>query len=134
MTYPLENLFRPAVERHAALAALAAASGVIAWPEVLMLTPGAGLVVAALLFAHALRREVEAERVLRFQRHLRQPPHYVLAADRIPWSRHKLFLGRGFRWTAVHTQRLVDSRRPEYAHFREPTPALSPGAPVRVAA
>ena len=58
MTYPLENLFRPAVERHAALAALAAASGVIAWPQVLMLTPGAGLVVAALLFAHALRREV----------------------------------------------------------------------------
>ena len=121
MTYPLENLFRPAVERHAAIAALAAASGVIAWPEVLMLTPGAGLVVAALLFAHALRREAQAERVLRFQRHLRQPPHYVLAADRIPWSRHKLFLGRGFRWTAVHTQRLVDSRRPEYAHFREPT-------------
>ena len=119
MTYPLENLFRPAVERHAAIAALAAASGVIAWPEVLMLTPGAGLVVAALLFAHALRREVEAERVLRFQRHLRQPPHYVLAAERIPWSRYKLFLGRGFRWTAVHTQRLVDSRRPEYAHFRE---------------
>ena len=86
-----------------------------------MLTPGAGLIVAVLLFAHALRREVEAERVLRFQRHLRQPPHYVLAADHIPWSRYKLFLGRGFRWTAVHTQRLVDSRRPEYAHFREPT-------------
>ena len=86
MTYPLENLFRPAVERYAALAALAAASGVIAWPQVLMLTPGAGLVVAALLFAHALRREARAERVLRFQRHLRQPPHYVLAADRIPWS------------------------------------------------
>ena len=119
MTYPLENLFRPAVERHAAIASLAAASGVIAWPEVLMLTPGAGLVVAALLFAHALRREGQADRVLRFQRHLRQPPHYVLAADRIPWSRYKLFLGRGFRWTAVHTQRLVDSRRPEYAHFRE---------------
>jgi len=119
MTYPLENLFRPAVERHAAIAALAAASGVIAWPEVLMLTPGAGLIVAALLFAHALRREAQAERVLRFQRHLRQPPHYVLAAERIPWSRYKLFLGRGFRWTAVHTQRLIDSRRPEYAHFRE---------------
>ena len=123
MTYPLENLFRPAVERHTAVATLAAASGVIAWPQVLMLSSGAGLVVAALLFAHALRREIEAERVLRFQRHLRQPPHGsgALAADRIPWSRHKLFLGRGFRWTAVHTQRLVDSRRPEYAHFREPT-------------
>ena len=86
-----------------------------------MLTPDAGLVVAALLFAHALRREAQAERLLRFQRHLRQPPHYVLAAERIPWSRYKLFLGRGFRWTAGHTQRLVDSRRPEYAHFREPT-------------
>jgi conjugal transfer pilus assembly protein TraD len=120
MTYPLENLFRPAVERYAAIASLAATSGVIAWPEVLMLTPIAGLLVATLLFAHALRREAQAQRVLRFQRHLRQPPHYALAANRIPWSRHQVFLGRGFRWTAVHTQRLVDSRRPEVAHFREP--------------
>jgi hypothetical protein len=39
----------PAVERHAALAALAAASGVIAWPEVLMLTLGAGLSSLAFL-------------------------------------------------------------------------------------
>ena len=80
----------------------------IAWPQALMLTPSGGLLAAALLFAHALRREMQARRVLRFQRHLRQPPHYVLAAERIPWSHYKLFLGRGFRWTAVHTQRLVD--------------------------
>ena len=74
MTYPIENLFRPTVERHAVIAALAAASGLIAWPQVLMLTPSAGLLVVALLFAHALRREMQAQRVLRFQRHLRQPP------------------------------------------------------------
>jgi conjugal transfer pilus assembly protein TraD len=121
MKYPMENLFRLPVERRAVLAALVTATGVIAWPELLMLTPEMGLVVAALLLAHAVRRELQAQRVLRFQRHLRQPPRYELAADRIPWSNYKLFLGRGFRWTAIHTQRLVDSRRPEYAHFREPT-------------
>src|SRR5215475_12018870 len=115
MSYPMENLFRLAVERCAAIAALAAASVVIAWPEVLMLTSEAALLVAALLCAHALRRDLQAQRVLRFQRHLRQPPRYELAAERIPWSNHRLFLGRGFRWTALHTQRLIDSRRPENA-------------------
>jgi hypothetical protein len=121
MNYPIENLFRPAVERYAVVASLAAASAVLGFPQVLMLKPSAGLGLSALLFAHALWRELQARRVLRFQRHLRQPPHYSLAADRIPWSQHQLFLGRGFRWTAVHTQRLADSRRPEYDHFREPT-------------
>jgi hypothetical protein len=37
-------------------------------------------------------------------------------------SRHKLFLGRGFRWTQRHTQRLRDTLRPEVQHYVQPGP------------
>ncbi|HBX73017.1 MAG TPA: conjugative coupling factor TraD, PFGI-1 class, partial [Halieaceae bacterium] len=33
---------------------------------------------------------------------------------------HKLFLGRGFRWTQRHTQRLRDTLRPEVQHYVQP--------------
>ena len=125
MTYPLENLFRPAVERYAAIASLAAASGVIAWPEVLMLTPTAGLLVVTLLFAYALHREGQARRVLRFHRHLRQPPHYALAANRIPGSRPQLFLAHETRVTRLHARARVNwlksaNGRPRVSRTRNP--------------
>jgi conjugative coupling factor TraD (TOL family) len=37
-------------------------------------------------------------------------------------SRRKLFLGRGFRWTQKHTQRLRDTIRPEVQRYVQPGP------------
>ncbi|MFC1361836.1 MAG: type IV conjugative transfer system coupling protein TraD, partial [gamma proteobacterium symbiont of Clathrolucina costata] len=37
-----------------------------------------------------------------------------------PLSRRKLFLGRGFRWTQKHTQRLRDTIRPEVQRYVQP--------------
>ncbi len=53
---------------------------------------------------------------------MRRLPTYRLRADRIPLSRHKLFLGRGFRWNQRHTQRLRDTIRPEGQHYVQPGP------------
>jgi len=57
---------------------------------------------------------------MRYQRNMRRLPIYRLRADKIPLSRHKLFLGKGFRWTQRHTQRLRDTIRPEVQHYVQP--------------
>jgi len=58
--------------------------------------------------------------VCRYQGYLRRLPRYVLNADKIPVSWHKLFLGRGFRWDQRHTQRLVESRHPQAQRYLGP--------------
>ena len=60
--------------------------------------------------------------MLTYQRNLRRLPTYRLRADQVPVSRRKLFLGRGFRWTQKHTQRLRDTIRPEVQQYVQPGP------------
>jgi conjugative coupling factor TraD (TOL family) len=56
----------------------------------------------------------------------------------IPWSAHRLFLGRGFRWDQRHTQRLFEARQPVSQRLVQPSwwthlllgPASSGDAPA----
>ena len=98
------------------------AAATLAWlaPGILMMPPAVGQATAAAFFAFGLWRGHQALRVLRYQWHLRKLPVYRLRAGRIPVSRHKLFLGRGFRWTQQHTQRLRDTLRPDVQRYVRP--------------
>lgn len=83
--------------------------------------------VAAAFAALGLLRAWQGLDVLRYRRRLRSLPRYRLDARRIPTSRHKLFLGRGFRWDQRHSQRLVETRSPAVQRW------LQPGVGYRVA-
>lgn len=83
------------------------------WPALAQYTSFGFLLVGS----YRLR---QAWGICRYQSHLRQLPRYVLDADQIPLSRHKLFLGKGFRWDQRHTQRLVEARNPAAQHFLNP--------------
>ncbi len=115
--HPVEALLRPPVELWSALVAGSAGAMAVLAPWALMMPPGVAYAAAAALFALACLRLRQAWRVLRYQRQMRRLPVYRLRADRIPLSRHKLFLGRGFRWTQKHTQRLRDTIRPEVQYY-----------------
>jgi len=118
--HPIEALLRPPVELYpAAVAAIAALIALLA-PWALMMTPTVAWVAASLLALFALHRARQGLRVLRYQRNLRRLPTYSVTADRIPVSRHKLFLGLGFQWTQKHTQRLRDTIRPEVQKYIQP--------------
>jgi conjugative coupling factor TraD (TOL family) len=121
--YPIEAWLRPPVEFWSALVAGLAAVIALFAPWALMMTPDVAVGAAGLLAWLALVRARQGWRVWRYQRHLRRLPTYRLPADRIPVSHHKLFLGRGFRWTQTHTQRLADTLRPQVQRYVEP-PAL----------
>jgi hypothetical protein len=118
--YPIEALLRPPVEIVSSVVAGVAAW--IAWiaPWAWMTTPPVARGAAVGLLMLALVRLRQCLKVLRFQRNLRRLPEYRLKPSRIPVSATKLFLGRGFRWTQLHTQRLVDTRHPEARPYIEP--------------
>jgi len=118
--HPVEALLRPPVELWSAATAAATGAIAILAPWALMMPPGVAYGAAAVLFALAWIRARQGWRVIRYQRNLKRLPVYRLRPERIPVSRHKLFLGRGFRWTQKHTQRLRDTIRPEVQDYIQP--------------
>lgn len=83
------------------------------------LMPGLAEIVAVAFSALALFRGWEGLRLIRYRRQLSWLPLYELPAKRIPVSRHKLFLGRGFAWDQRHSQRLVEARSPHVRRWLE---------------
>lgn len=119
-THPIEALLRPPVELWSTLVAFATAVIAILAPWALMMPPGVAYSAGAVLMLIGMIRARQAWRVMRYQRNMRRLPTYRLRADKIPLSRHKLFLGKGFRWTQQHTQRLRDTLRPEVRRYVQP--------------
>ena len=119
-SHPIEALLRPPVELWSTLVAFAAAAIAILAPWTLMMPPGVAYSAGALLALLGLIRARQAWRVLRYQRNMRRLPIYKIRSRQIPLSRRKLFLGRGFRWTQQHTQRLRDTLRPEVQRYVQP--------------
>ncbi len=119
-THPMEALLRPPVELWSTVTALAA--GTLSWlaPWALMMPPGIAWATGMTFFGFGMWRGRQAWRVLRYQHHMKRLPAYRVRADQIPVSRHKLFLGRGFRWTQQHTQRLRDTLKPEVQRYVQP--------------
>ncbi|PTB17792.1 conjugative coupling factor TraD, PFGI-1 class [Trinickia symbiotica] len=121
MAYPLENNFRKPVEILSSAIALAAAGALWLHPKLFLATPLTGGVTTAGLVALAIGRAWTACRLIRFQRNLRRLCAYAISAHEVPWSDREVFLGCGFRWTAVHTQRLYQARLPENRHLVTPS-------------
>ncbi|HCL5254334.1 TPA: conjugative coupling factor TraD, PFGI-1 class, partial [Salmonella enterica] len=118
--YPLEALLRPPVEFYSAVTALCAALICLRCAPLLMLTAPQSRLMACALMLLALRRGWLGWRIVRYQRNLLRLPRYALASQQIPVSRARLFLGKGFRWQPIHTQRLYDCLQPEAARWLRP--------------
>ena len=107
-SYPLQSLLRPPVEWGSSLASGLAALAIWHYPANVLLTPLWGKWVGAGFALFALHRFWQGWQVVRYQCHLKKLPYYTIRSKDIPISRKKLFLGKGFRWQAIHTQRLYD--------------------------
>jgi hypothetical protein len=46
---------------------------------------------------------------------------FTMVSASIPWSAHRLYLGRGFRWDQRHTQRLFEARQPANQPLLDPS-------------
>ena len=121
--YPLEALLRPPIELWSSLCAFGTAIIALLAPWSLMMTPVVGYGTAAILFIFGIKRGLKALHILRYQRHMRTMPEYVLTATQIPVSQYRLFLGKGFLWQQQHTQRLRDTLSPKVRGYVEPSTA-----------
>ncbi|TNR20578.1 conjugative coupling factor TraD, PFGI-1 class, partial [Escherichia coli] len=118
--YVIEALLRPAVELNTAVVAATAAGVCVTAHWAVALAPSVSYATAAGFGVLAAVRFRQGMKVIRYRRNLRRLPRYVMSTRQIPVSRQRLFLGRGFRWTQKHTQRLQDTLRPEVARYLQP--------------
>ncbi len=120
--HAVEVLLRPAVELYTVAVCAGAALVCMVAPWSLALSPllGFGSALAFLVFGGIRLREAMA--ILRYRRNIRRLPRYVMTSRQVPVSRQRLFIGRGFRWDQRHTHRLMQTYRPEFRRYVEPTP------------
>ncbi len=119
--YEIEVLLRPPVEIYSALVAGLGAVVALDMPASLMMTPSVGYVTACLLGCVCLYRSGQCWRIIRYQRNIKRNPRYILAAKKIPISNYGLFLGKGFRWTQKHTERLYAARDKNSEKYIKPS-------------
>ena len=119
--YQVEALLRPAVELWSSLLAFTMAVIVTGLHGYLYLPWTLALAGSALFTVYGTWRLWQGSRIVRYKRRLGQQPRFSIRRDRIPVSGRKLYLGRGFRWQARHTQRLRDCLQPDNTRFlRQP--------------
>jgi len=114
---PIEALLRPPVEFSSVVTNSAMGIIAISAPQILMMPGGVGYTVGAVFLARALWLAAHCIKLKTYQRGLHVLPGYVINPRQIDKDEETLFLGKGFEWTARHTQRRADLDRPEYAHF-----------------
>lgn len=119
--HAVEVLLRPAVELYSVSASGVAALLCLFAPWSLALSPLLGLSAALAFLLFAALRYRDARVILRYRRNIRRIPRYVMASRKVPVSQQRLFVGRGFRWDQRHTHRLMQTYRPEFRRYVEPT-------------
>jgi conjugative coupling factor TraD (TOL family) len=120
-SYPIESLLRPIVEWYSAATLAMAGLFCAGQGHLLLLAPALGQFTGGLLGVAAGIRFKQGYRIYRYQRNIKRLPSYILSSKDIPVSAEKLFLGKGFRWQAIHTQRLRDSLAPENSYYLQPS-------------
>jgi conjugative coupling factor TraD (TOL family) len=104
--YPVENLLREATEIYSAMTLLSLAVITHSAPHWLLLTNNMEGFITVGLSVLGSYRALQAYKIKRYHRRLLRMPYYALPTKDVPISKRWLFVGRGFRWRPLHTQRL----------------------------
>lgn len=116
-----EVLLRPVVELFSVAVCCLVALLCIAAPWAIALSPRIGLISAGMFILFALIRGRDAFIVLKYRRNIRRLSRYAITSKEIPVSHQYLFLGKGFKWGQKHTHRLMQTYRPQFRKFVEPS-------------
>jgi conjugative coupling factor TraD (TOL family) len=121
MLTPLEGLLRPPLEWITSSATLIAASLIFFYPGIFLLPEDLSEFLSAALILFGLVRFIQGYKIWRYHRNLKRMPAYSITSEQLPFKKNKLFLGKGFFWTALHTQRLRDLDLDYNLHFKYPS-------------
>ncbi|MAD89080.1 MAG: conjugative coupling factor TraD, PFGI-1 class [Pseudoalteromonas sp.] len=117
---PQEALLRPIGEFYVIITCLTAISLIFFAHEYLYMSNTLAYVsICALSFLTYLYI-CDAYKVWRYQSNIRVLRPYVVNSNNIPFDPSYVELGKGFKWEAIHTQRLRDTRLVENRAYLEP--------------
>ena len=122
--YEVEVLLRPPVEVASAIVAACSSILILSAPYLFLMTPTVAYTSASVLALFAVWRARQAWRIVKYHYYLKHSPRYVLPTKKIPISQSFLFLGRGFRWSQVHTERLYAARDKRAESYVLPHPLV----------
>jgi conjugative coupling factor TraD (TOL family) len=118
--YILSSKLRPAVEFYTAVVCACCVYVCLQAPWMVALSPSIGIVAAGGFAVFGLVRAKQGWDVIHYQRNLRRLSRFEMTSRQIPISHKYLWLGKGFQWTRIHTQRLTDATDPVVAKYVEP--------------
>jgi conjugative coupling factor TraD (SXT/TOL subfamily) len=105
---PLEGILRPPLEWYSAGTALLLAAILKIFPEYFLIPDNMFNWVCLGLVAFAGWRFWQGLQIVRYHRRLKAMPRYEMTSHELPVKTNTLFLGKGFLWGPIHTQRLRD--------------------------
>lgn len=118
--YELESLLRPPVELYSA-ASMGAGALFCMWaPDQLMMVPSVSYACAGILAAGAASRFVDGWAIKKYHRNLTRLSYYEMKPQDVPVSNLVNWIGRGFEWKTIHTQRMNDARSIKAMKYLEP--------------
>lgn len=118
--YQIEALLRPPIELWSAGLAFAMTAVVGGFHQWLYMPPTVAGTAICFFGGYALWRLRQGLKILVYRKRLRRLPRFAMRRDRVPVSTRQLYVGRGFRWEARHTQRLRDCLLPHNARYFQP--------------
>lgn len=123
MNQYFDNRLRMAFEFIPASVLAATAAALLHDPaRIFPIMPGVAQVFGFVFGSLGLLRTWQGLKIVQYRARLRRLPRYVLDAEQIPVSNHKLFLGRGFAWDQRHSQRLIETQVPAAKRWLQPNP------------
>lgn len=117
----LEAMLRPPIEVWSAAASWGVALIALFAPWALMMPPLIGWVAAVVAGYFGWIRLREALRVIRYQHALKYYKVTRIAPSKIPVGPADYYVGEGFEWTQIHTQRKKDALQPQARPFVKPS-------------
>ena len=117
----LEALLRPPIEFWSTAMLWGVALIALVSPWVLMMPRQLGWLVALICILFGYWRARQALFVLRYQHGLKYYKVTRVAPHKIPVAAGEFYLGEGFEWTQIHTQRRLDASRSEAEPFVRPS-------------
>lgn len=108
---PLEACLRSPVEWYSSLICLLTCTLLQFKGEWFGVLPPYSSLMTFLVMFLGCHRFFEGLKIVRYRRHLGSLRPYVLVSKQIPVYQDKLFLGKGFHWQPIHTQRLLDAQQ-----------------------
>lgn len=119
--FEIESLLRPPVELYSS-AIMSGGAALCMWaPHTLMMTPSVSYACGSILAAGALSRFHDGWTVSKYHRNLTRLSYYEMKPQDVPCSQRLNWIGRGFEWKPIHTQRMIEAQSIKAMKYLEPS-------------